>query len=77
MDFFSRYDEFLATGFAMIRSEYLARCPFIGSYVEIHRGEEIICGRAHGITDDGALEVITADGPLRVVDLGEMFQLSN
>ena len=76
-DFFSRYDEFLATGFEMIRGEYLARCPFIGNHVEIHRGEEIIRGRAHGITAAGALEVVTADGLLRVVELGEMFQLPN
>ncbi len=76
-DFFSRYDEFLATGFEMIRGEYLARSPFIGTHVEIRRGEEIIRGRAHGVTATGALEVVMADGLLRVVELGEMFQLPN
>ncbi len=64
-DFFNRYDEFLATGFEMIRSEYLARCPFIGTNIEVRRGGEIIRGRAHGVTVHGALEVITPDGPLR------------
>ena len=76
-DFFGRYDEFLATGFAMIRGEYLARCPFIGTQVEIRRGEEVIRGRAHGVTAAGALEIVTADGLSRVVELGEMFQLPN
>ena len=76
-DFFSRYDEFLATGFAMIRGEYLARCPFIGTNVEVRRGEEIIRGRANGLSQDGTLEVVTPDGTLRTADLGEMFQLPN
>ncbi len=76
-DFFSRYDEFLATGFEMIRGEYLARCPFIGSQVEIRRGGEILRGVAHGVTTAGALEIVTPDGLLRVVELGEMFQLPN
>lgn len=76
-DFFSQYDEFLATGFEMIRGEYLARCPFIGTHVGIRRSGEIIRGRAHGITADGALEVVTTEGPLRVIELGEMFQLPN
>lgn len=76
-DFFSRYDEFLATGFAMIRGEYLARSPFIGTRVEARRGGEIIRGQAHGITAGGALEILTPDGTLRTADLGEMFQLPN
>ena len=72
-DFFSRYDEFLATGFELIRSEYLARCPFIGTDVGIRRGGEIIRGQARGITAHGALEVSPTEGPVRVVELGEMF----
>ncbi len=76
-DFFSRYDEFLAIGFEMIRAEYLARCPFLGSQVEIRRGEETVRGVAHGVTTAGALELVTADGLHRVVELGEMFQLPN
>lgn len=76
-DFFSRYDKFLTIGFPMIRSEYLARCPFIGRNVEIRRGDGIMRGRAHCITNGGGLEVVTADGHLHIVEIGEMFQLPN
>jgi len=73
MDFFNHYDAFLGCGFGMIREDYLARCAFIGTGVEIRRGNEVYRGVAHGMTPDGALEIITAAGTLRRVDLGEMF----
>lgn len=72
-DFFERCDDFLVRGFGMIRAEYLARCPFIGSDVKIRRGDEWIHGRARGLTDEGALELAIADGSIRPVELGEMF----
>lgn len=73
VDFFNHSEEFIESGFGMIRSEYLARCPFIGTQVRIRRGDETICGTAHGLALDGALEIATADGSVRSVDLGEMF----
>ena len=76
-DFFARYDEFLSSGFPMIHREYLARCPFIGTSIGVRRGGETIRGRAHGITAGGALEILTPDGPLRTVELGEIFEFSN
>lgn len=75
-DFFSRSDGLLDTGFGMIRDEYMERCPFIGTEVGIRRGAETIQGRALGMTADGAIEIMTAGGDVRVVDLGEMFQTS-
>ena len=48
-DFFTRCDEFLEKGFSMIRDEYLALSPFIGSDVKIRRGDEWVCGRACGM----------------------------
>jgi BirA family biotin operon repressor/biotin-[acetyl-CoA-carboxylase] ligase len=71
-DFFSHYDAFLGGGFAMIRAEYLARCPFLGSHVEIRRGDATLRGMAHDVANDGCLEIITADGDIRRLDLGEM-----
>jgi BirA family biotin operon repressor/biotin-[acetyl-CoA-carboxylase] ligase len=73
-DFFNRCDEFLERGFAMIREDYLKRCRFIGSNVEIRSGPEVLCGRALGMTSDGAIEIMTADGAIRAVNLGEMFE---
>lgn len=72
-DFFNRCDSFLASGFAMIHTEYLARCPFIGTQVRIRRSNETICGMARGLGEDGALEVVMEDGAVRLVNLGELF----
>jgi BirA family biotin operon repressor/biotin-[acetyl-CoA-carboxylase] ligase len=71
-DFFEHYDEFLVRGFGMIRDDYLARCPFLGTPVEIRRGNATIRGLAHSVTPDGTLEIITAGGDTRRIDLGEM-----
>jgi BirA family biotin operon repressor/biotin-[acetyl-CoA-carboxylase] ligase len=71
-DFFMGYDEFLGRGFGMIRDEYLARCAFLGTQVEIHQGNETIRGLANSVTLDGTLEIITAHGDTRLIDLGEM-----
>lgn len=73
-DFFSRCDDFLNRGFRMIRDEYLARCLFIGTEVEIRRGDGTIRGLARGVTTDGAIEIETTGGGVRPVHLGEMFQ---
>lgn len=73
-DFFASCDEFLVTGFGMIRDAYLARCQFLGTQVEIRRGNDApLRGVAQGLTSDGALELRTGDGVLRRIDLGEMF----
>lgn len=72
--FFSRYDEFLGSGFGMIRAEYLTRCRLLGTAMEIRRGNDTLRGLAHGLTDQGALEIMTAAGVIQPVDLGEMFE---
>ena len=74
VDFFNRCDVFLNRGFSMIHSEYVERCAFLGTNVEVLRGSEIIRGRAHGLSPAGELEIMTRDGAIRLVDLGEMFQ---
>jgi BirA family biotin operon repressor/biotin-[acetyl-CoA-carboxylase] ligase len=76
-DFFNRYDDFLAIGFPMIRSEYLVRCKFLGTHIGVRRGGETIRGEARGITAGGTLEVLMPDATLRTVDLGEIFESSD
>lgn len=71
-DFFIAYDEFLACGFSMIHDEYLARCAFLGTHVAIHQGNETIRGLASNVTLGGTLEIVSASGEIRQVDLGEM-----
>jgi BirA family biotin operon repressor/biotin-[acetyl-CoA-carboxylase] ligase len=72
-DFFDSYDKFLATGFKLIRDEYLKRCAFLGRAVEIRRTGEILRGTARTITPDGSLELVSRDGRVQVITLGEMF----
>ena len=72
-DFFSRCDGFLATGFSLIREEYVNLCGFLNSEVEIRRPDETFRGVACDLTTDGALELRMRDGSLRRVEIGEMF----
>lgn len=72
-DFFGRCDAFLTIGFGLIRQDYLSRCGFIGTEVEIRRPDETLRGVACGVTDDGALELNTGEGPIRRIEIGEMF----
>lgn len=71
-DFFRAYDDFMNQGFPSIRSEYLSRCPFIGTHITVRRGTETISGMACGMAPAGALEMSTADGAVRVIELGEI-----
>jgi BirA family biotin operon repressor/biotin-[acetyl-CoA-carboxylase] ligase len=71
--FFQRRDGFLANGFGMIREEYLARCAFLGKEVEVRRPEGVLRGLASNVTEEGALELVGADGLPRSVSIGEMF----
>lgn len=71
-DFFSRYDDFLTSGFRLIRQEYLSHCGFIGTEVEIRQPAVTLRGIACGLTDDGALELNMGEGPVRRIEMGEM-----
>jgi BirA family transcriptional regulator, biotin operon repressor / biotin---[acetyl-CoA-carboxylase] ligase len=72
-DFFQRRDEFLKSGFGLVREDYLARCAFLGQPVEIRQQGEVITGMAQTITLDGSLELAGADGVVRQITIGEMF----
>lgn len=72
-EFFNGYDAFLKTGFAGIRAEYLALCPFLGREVEVRRAAGSLRGVARDITAAGELELRTATGTVETVSLGEMF----
>lgn len=72
-EFFQRRDEFLEHGFGLVRDEYLARCAFLGQPVEIRRPGETRRGVAQAITWDGSLELVSPDGVVQNITLGEMF----
>lgn len=52
-------------------TEYKENCCTIGKQVALKRGEDIIIGKALGITDDGALILDTANGQ-KILSSGEV-----
>lgn len=75
-DFFARRNDLLENGFAEIRDEYLSRCAFLGTSVEVRRPNGSVRGTACSITADGALELLVTDGRREVIEIGEMFAAS-
>lgn len=73
-EFFTHYEGFLAGGFGMIRDKYLRRCSFLGQWVEIRHQVETLRGTARGITSHGELELVSPDGLVQTISIGEMFQ---
>lgn len=71
-EFFSRYDAFLATGFPLIRAEYLQRCAFLGREIEVRNPQGSQHGIARDVSDSGELELLTPDGQILRLALGEV-----
>lgn len=71
-EFFSQYDEFLTTRFALIRSEYRQRCNFLGRAITVRSPNECVQGIARDITAAGELELELPDGQRRNLVLGEI-----
>jgi BirA family biotin operon repressor/biotin-[acetyl-CoA-carboxylase] ligase len=59
----TRLDE----GWEAIAREYNARCETVGQDVRVEMADASFTGMATGVDEDGALVVITDDGPRRVV----------
>lgn len=55
--FFDNYDEFLASGFALIKNDYSQKCFFIGSQIKINEISQSYDAMANGINDDGTLNI--------------------
>lgn len=72
-DFFGRRQDLMERGFPLIRDEFRSHCRFLGNGVEVRRHESAVCGIARDISADGALELLTADGELMAIGIGEMF----
>lgn len=59
--FFEKYDEFLSTGFIMIKNDYTQRCSFLGSQITVKELGTSVDAIAESILDDGSLRVKTND----------------
>ena len=69
--FFTEYDEFLNSGFALIKKRYCQRCDFISKEILIKNFDESRKGIAEKINDDGSLEMTFENGSetVRIGDL--------
>ena len=70
--FFADYDDFLVNGFALIRKEYLSRCPLVGTSIRVLLPDREIIGWAEGFTDNGFLVVKDESGLKQVVTAGDV-----
>ena len=70
--FFIQYDNVVEMGFAPIKAEYISYCNFIGKEITIKNPEPVTLGTAVGIADDGALEIITAEGETKKIISGDV-----
>jgi len=71
-EFFSRYQNFLTTGFPLIRADYRQRCRFLGQALTVHSPQGGVQGVARDITAGGELELELPDGQRRNLFLGEI-----
>jgi BirA family biotin operon repressor/biotin-[acetyl-CoA-carboxylase] ligase len=71
-EFFSRYDDFLAASFPLIRLEYRQRCGFLGREIDVRDQQDCVRGIARDITSAGELELELPDGQRRQLALGEI-----
>ncbi len=55
--FFGDYNKFMEEGFCFIKHDYLSRVNFIGKEISVKLPNEIKCGFAESIDDDGALHL--------------------
>ena len=70
--FFKRYEIIVEKGFGAIRAEYLLYCNFIGKEIMIKNPEPTNLGVAIGISQDGALEILTSDGKVQKILSGDV-----
>jgi BirA family biotin operon repressor/biotin-[acetyl-CoA-carboxylase] ligase len=66
-----RVGEWRRSGFAAVRSQWLAQAGPLGAVVDVRLGEGLVRGRFAGLDHEGALLLETADGPCRIVS-GEL-----
>ena len=71
-NFFKRYEIVVENGFGAIRAEYLSYCNFIGKEITIKNPEPTNLGVAIGISQDGALEILTSDGKVQKILSGDV-----
>lgn len=69
--FFENYDEFLKSGFVMIKDRYLAKASFLGKEISVKGFNTTFCGFSKSVNDCGEL-ILEKDGKEIVVTMGDI-----
>ena len=66
------YDKFIEEGFILIKNEYIRRAGFLDKDIKVKVFDKEVCGRAVGLTDDGALKLIDEENKEHVLLIGDI-----
>ena len=69
--FFKNYNKFIEEGFCFIKHDYLSRLNFLGKEISVKLPDEIKCGIAESIDNDGAL-YLKKDNEIFVLTIGDI-----
>lgn len=70
--FFADYDEFLSKGFNFIRSDYERFAMFLNKNIKVSVFNIIKSGYSKGIDDDGTLLLLSDEGTIEKINMGEI-----
>ncbi len=75
--FFSRYSNYLISGFSLVRDEYLKRCTLIGEKITLSLLGQVCAVTARSLTADGELVVEREDGEEMIVRAGDILSMDS
>ncbi|MFC1582205.1 biotin--[acetyl-CoA-carboxylase] ligase [Planctomycetota bacterium] len=70
--FFKGYEAFLAQGFISIQERCTARSPLLGTQITVTLPDRQITGKAAAYDDRGRLQLITDDGTIETLTIGDV-----
>ena len=66
------YDRFIEEGFPLIKNEYIKRASFLNKNVSVKVFDNIVSGKATGLTDNGALKIVDNDNIEKILLIGDI-----
>jgi len=75
--FFSRYSNYIVTGFPLVRDEYLRKCALIGKKITLSLPGQVCAVTARSLTSDGELVVERDDGEHMIVYAGDILSVDS
>lgn len=66
------YDRFIEEGFPLIKNEYIKRASFLDKNVSVKVFDNIVSGKATGVTDNGALKIVDNNNTEKILLIGDI-----